>query len=74
VYGYNSIFRKIQNDGENLMKVSNDKSSLNIPLIHQFLSQESTWAKGIPLTTVQTSIAHSLCFGLYEDGKQIAFA
>lgn len=59
---------------KNKMEISNDQSHLDIPLIHQFLSQESTWAKNIPLETVQKSIAHSLCFGGYQDGKQIAFA
>ncbi|PTQ71697.1 GNAT family N-acetyltransferase [Pseudomonas sp. GV071] len=56
------------------MRISTDKSELNVPLIHQFLSEQSYWAKGIPRATVDKSIAHSLCFGGYLDGQQIAFA
>jgi len=56
------------------MEISTDKAKLDVVLIHQFLSAQSTWAKGIPLETVQRSIEHSLCFGAYVDGKQIAFA
>lgn len=56
------------------MEISNDKSRLDIELIHGFLSQESTWALGIPRALVEKSIANSLCFGGYENGQQIAFA
>ncbi|MBC3863140.1 GNAT family N-acetyltransferase [Undibacterium jejuense] len=56
------------------MEISTDKARLNVSLIHQFLSEQSAWAKGIPLEKVQRSIEHSLCFGAYIDGKQIAFA
>lgn len=56
------------------MEINNDKQQLDIVLIHRFLSEESAWAKDIPLEKVQQSIAHSLCFGGYENGQQIAFA
>jgi GNAT superfamily N-acetyltransferase len=54
--------------------VSDDPALLDIAVIYQFLSQESAWAQGIPLETVQRSIRHSLCFGAYEDGRQVGFA
>lgn len=56
------------------MEISTDKSRLDLALIHHFLSTQSTWALGIPRATVERSIAHSLCFGGYENGEQIAFA
>ncbi|MCU6435131.1 GNAT family N-acetyltransferase [Undibacterium sp. Jales W-56] len=56
------------------MHISTDQSRLNIPLIHDFLSQHTAWAKDIPLATVERSIAHSLCFGGYLGDQQIAFA
>jgi predicted GNAT family acetyltransferase len=56
------------------MKITTDQSDLDIPLIHQFLSEQSAWARGIPLELVQRAIKHSLCFGGYLDGRQIAFA
>ena len=54
--------------------ISTDRTLLDIPLIHRYLSVESTWAQGISLSTVQRAIEHSLCFGGYRDGAQIAFA
>jgi GNAT superfamily N-acetyltransferase len=53
--------------------VSSDKSLLDVPYIHQNLSQ-SYWAAGIPLETVQKSIDGALCFGIYKEGKQLGFA
>jgi N-acetylglutamate synthase-like GNAT family acetyltransferase len=54
--------------------VSNDKTQLDLPLIHQYLATESTWAARIPLETVKKSIENSLCFGGYLNHQQIAFA
>lgn len=53
---------------------STDKSKLNLEYIHHFLSKESYWAKNIPMDIVKTSIEGSLCFGVYENGKQVGFA
>lgn len=54
--------------------ISTDKARLNVPLIHQFLSQESYWARNIPLELVQRSIDNSLCFGVYHNDAQVGFA
>ncbi len=51
------------------ISISTDKSLLNIDLILDFL-RNSYWAKDIPLVTVEKSIEHSHCFGVYE-GKGI---
>ena len=56
------------------MKISTDIATFDLPLIHRFLSQESTWAKDIPFATVERSLQHSLCFGGFENNQQIAFA
>ncbi|MBP8034677.1 MAG: GNAT family N-acetyltransferase [Bacteroidia bacterium] len=53
---------------------STDKSKLNLDYIHHFLSKESYWAKNIPMDIVKTSIEGSLCFGVYENNKQVGFA
>lgn len=53
--------------------VSTDKSRLNLDLIFQFLTN-SYWAKGIPRDLVVRSIDNALCFGLFEDDKQVGFA
>lgn len=53
---------------------STAKERLDIPYIHHYLSTQSYWATDIPLEIVERSIAHSLCFGIYEHDKQIGFA
>jgi GNAT superfamily N-acetyltransferase len=50
--------------------ISTDKSELDIPMIHDYLSKESYWAKNIPFDIVQKSIDGSFCFGLYQLHKQ----
>lgn len=42
-------------------------------VIHGFLSK-SYWAEGRTEETIQTSIDHSICFGVYLDNEQIGFA
>lgn len=55
--------------------VDTDRARLDVAMIHRFLSEESTWALGIPRELVQRAIDHSLCFGVYDtDGAQVAFA
>ncbi|HEV2456055.1 MAG TPA: GNAT family N-acetyltransferase [Verrucomicrobiae bacterium] len=61
-----------QTDGD--LVVSDDRSRLDIPLIHAFLSERSYWAKGVPVDVVQRSIRYSLCLGMYHAGRQIGFA
>lgn len=53
--------------------ISDDKTQLDIHLIHGFL-RTSYWAQDIPLERVVRSIAHSLCFGVYLDAAQVGFA
>jgi GNAT superfamily N-acetyltransferase len=60
------------NNGEYL--ISTDKSKLDISLIHKYLSEESYWAKNIPIETVAQSIKNSLSFGVYFGNQQIGFA
>lgn len=57
-----------------MLRISTEKSELDIPLIHQFLSEQSYWARGIPFATVQRAIEHSLCFGGFVGTGQVAFA
>lgn len=53
--------------------ISTDREKLDIAYIHCFLSG-SYWAENIPFEIVSRSIEHSLCFGVYEDNRQIGFA
>ena len=56
------------------LQISTDRSELDVPLIYRFLSEQSTWAVGIPRAVVDRAIENSLCFGAYVDGRQVAFA
>ncbi len=53
--------------------VSTDPALLSLDAVHEFLSR-SYWAGGIPRETVERSLAHSLCFGLYHGKEQIGLA
>jgi len=54
-------------------EISTDPERIDVSVVHGFLSK-SYWAKGIPLETVQRSIQHSICFGIYRGQQQIGFA
>ncbi len=55
--------------------ISTEKSTLNVALIHDFLSNHSYWAKDRSKKTVEKSIKNSLCFGVYEkNNNQVGFA
>lgn len=53
---------------------SDNKALLDAQSIHHYLSEESYWAKGIPKEIVLKAIDGSVCFGAYDNGRQIAFA
>ena len=54
-------------------EISTDRKRLDVPLIHDFL-RNSYWAKNIPRGIIERSIENSLCFGVYREGRQVAFA
>jgi GNAT superfamily N-acetyltransferase len=54
-------------------EISTDPLRLDLPLIHQML-RTSYWAEGRQLNVVERSVRHSLCFGVYNSGRQVAFA
>jgi GNAT superfamily N-acetyltransferase len=54
--------------------ISTDPCLLDVGLIHDFLANRSYWATRRPLEVVQRSLENSLCFGLYERGRQVGFA
>lgn len=54
--------------------ISTDKAKLDLDSIHEFLSTKAYWCLNIPKDKVQISIQNSLCFGVYQNEKQIGFA
>ena len=53
---------------------SDDLNKLDVSAIYDYLSNQSSWASGIPYETVQRSVDNSLCFGIYKNTVQIGFA
>lgn len=58
---------------EQQFEVSTDPTRLDLDLIHESLAT-AYWAKGRRRSVVERSIKHSLCFGVYFDGRQVGFA
>lgn len=76
---------KIYETFQNEFMISTDKSKLDVAVIHNYLCNESYWAKNIPVEIVKKSIDGSCCFGLYVNensiskqtlptGRQVGFA
>jgi len=59
-----------QRDG---LTISTDPARIDRALVHAFLSG-SYWASGIPREIVDRSIENALCFGVYEENRQVGFA
>lgn len=59
---------------EHELRITTDPAELDVSLIHRFLSEQSTWARGIPRALVEKSLRHSLCFGGFLGRAQVAFA
>jgi GNAT superfamily N-acetyltransferase len=53
--------------------VSTDSARLDLDAIHAFLAI-SYWAEGIPREILERALRGSLCFGLYEGGRQVGLA
>ncbi len=53
-------------------EVSTDPGRIDVAMVHEFL-RTSYWAQGRSRETVEQTLKHSLCFGGYLSGQQIAF-
>src|SRR5688572_28666592 len=57
------------------MRISTDPSDIDFAVVHDFLSREAYWCRGVPAATLRKAIAHSLCFCALDDaGAQVGFA
>ena len=54
-------------------EISTDGERFDVALIHDFLSK-TYWAEGRPREVVEKSIRNSLCFGVFDGERQVAFA
>jgi GNAT superfamily N-acetyltransferase len=53
--------------------IKEGKENMDIGVIHQFLSEQSYWAKGISYSFVNNSLTHSFNVGAFFDERQIGF-
>jgi GNAT superfamily N-acetyltransferase len=53
--------------------LSDDRSRVDLKIVHDFL-RTAYWSEEIPIEIVEASIANSLCFGIYLEQSQVAFA
>ena len=53
--------------------ITTEQEKFDLEFIHSFLTR-SYWAEGIPREVIKRSIDGALCFGLFENDKQIGFA
>lgn len=55
-------------------RISTNKAQLDLTVISNWLTKESYWATNRSFETIKLSIENSLCFGVYEEQRQIGFA
>lgn len=55
--------------------ISTDRARLDLEVVHDYLSNESYWAKGRSMETIKRSIENSVAFGVYNGAEQqVGFA
>jgi GNAT superfamily N-acetyltransferase len=59
-----------------MYEISADPARLDVPRVHQWLSTDAYWAKGLSLARHEAAVAGSLNFGGYDTatGEQQAYA
>lgn len=53
--------------------ISTDHSRLDLPWIHNYLTNDAYWSRGISYPVFQKSVENSLCFGVYHAAEQVGF-
>lgn len=54
-------------------ELSTDPARMDVATVHAFISG-SYWGQGRSLETQQTAMENSICFGVFREGAQVAFA
>ena len=55
-------------------EITTDCTRVDVTAVHRYLSEDSYWAKNIPLEVVERSICHSLTFAILHGGELVGFA
>lgn len=56
------------------LRITTDAAAVDVGVVHRFLTEESTWARGIPRATVERAVAGSLNFSGFVGPHQVAYA
>ena len=56
------------------LRISTERADIDVDLVHRFLHDEAYWCRGVPRAVLETAIANSLCFSVFDDDRQIGFA
>jgi GNAT superfamily N-acetyltransferase len=54
--------------------ITTDKSKMHLADIHEWLSTEAYWSKGVPYHIVEQAFNHSFCIGILHQGHQVGYA
>ena len=56
-------------------ELDDDRSRVDVDAVHDYLANESYWAKGRPREVVERLVAEATrVVGLYREGRQVGFA
>jgi GNAT superfamily N-acetyltransferase len=55
-------------------QLTTDANQMNLAVIHDFLANQSYWAKNIPFEIVKKAVENSLNFGLFQGETQVGYA
>jgi GNAT superfamily N-acetyltransferase len=55
-------------------QITSNKDLMHVGQVHNWLSHNSYWAKGIPFHIVETSFLNSFTVGILKDGIQVGYA
>ena len=54
--------------------ITTNPTKVDLSVVHRYLSEESYWAKNIPLDTVSRAVQRSTCFSVLHRATQVGFA
>lgn len=54
--------------------ITTDQKDFDFEMLFQYLSKESYWAEGIPMSVLKKAVSNSMSFALFFKNEQIGFA
>ena len=55
-------------------EITTERARIDVSAVHRYLSEQSYWAKNIPVEIVERAIQHSLCFAVLHGDQLAGFA